>query len=163
MSVTSLVLRALPAVPHLKERWYWDSRPHKLFVARVGSVVVGFRFALFRDVVVGHRPRVIVGSGIAVHPDWQHRGIATRLTVQLIERVKDDEKNEAIVVFLATDDARILLQRAGFVVLDAPVRSHDKEGAVVVETAPCLVKELRAGFIAACCADGILDIGVGSF
>jgi len=160
--IHALVLRALPDVPHLKERWYWDSRPHKLVVARVGSVVVGFRFALFRDVVVGHRHRVIVGSGIAVDPAWHRRGVATLLTQHLIDLVKDDA-NDAIVVFLATDDARPLLRRAGFTTLDVPVQSHDQEGAVVVETAPCLVKELRPGFIAACRADGSLDLGVGSF
>ncbi|MDP2345768.1 MAG: GNAT family N-acetyltransferase [Deltaproteobacteria bacterium] len=157
--LVALVARALPHA-HLNGRWYWDSRPDVVVVAREGASVIGFRMILWRDVVVGARSCSIVGTGVAVDPDWQRQGIATALTHKLLELATG---RDAIVVFLGTDEARPLLDRFGFQLLGVPVSSKNEAGAVVVEEAPCLVKELKPGFTDGVEAAGSLFLGRGTW
>jgi isovaleryl-CoA dehydrogenase len=160
--LVALVARALPGVPELEGRWYWDSRPDVAVVARAGSDVVGVRFAVSRAVVVGGAAARIVGTGIAVDPGWQKRGIGTALTKALLERVVAAD-DDAVVAFLATENARPLLSRFGFSPLSVSVTSRDGAGATVAEAAPCWVKELRAGFVADVVKAGEFCVGRGSF
>ena len=159
--LVALVARALPD-PHLHGRWYWDSRPDAVVVARVvaGGPLVGLRLLIRRDVVVGARRVSIVGTGVAVDPAWQRQGIATALTERLLTEA---EGRAAVVVFLGTEQARPLLDRFGFAPLTVPVTSLDPRGIEVVESAPCLVKELQPGFVAAVVAAGALCVGSGTW
>jgi isovaleryl-CoA dehydrogenase len=161
--LVALVARALPHA-HLEGRWYWDTRPDLVLLAREGEAIVGMRMVVWRDVVVGGRSCSIAGTGVAVDPAWQRKGIATALTTRLLEVA---DQCVAIVVFLGTDQARPLLDRFGFVPLPVPVSREDAAGVVVVEAAPCLVKELRplsgSGFVDAVVAAGSLSLGRGTW
>ncbi len=159
--LVALVARALPQA-HLQGRWYWDSRPDVVVVARavLGGAVIGFRMVVWRDLDVGGQPYAIAGTGVAVDPVWQRQGIATALTTKVLALA---DGCAAVVVFLGTDEARSLLERFGFVPLLVPVVSLDARGSEVKETAPCLVKELQPGFVDAVVATGSLCLGRGTW
>jgi len=154
----ALVARALPDVPALAGRWYWDSRPQVAIVARAADVVVGVRFALARVVDVSGRAFHVVGTGVAVDPAWQRKGVGTALTRVLLSEVVDDA-DDVVIAFLATENARRLLVGHGFVALDVPVFVDDRDGQRVQEQAPCFVRELKPGFVDAVRAAGALFVG----
>ncbi len=155
-ALVELVARALPGVPELRGRWYWDSRPDAAVVARAvvngARVVVGVRFAVYRAIDVAGARFDVVGTGIAVDPAWQRRGIGVALTSAFLAQLVDD-RHAAVIAFLTTENALPLLQRFGFAQLHAPITTVTPGGETVPESAPCFVKELHdSGFVDAASA-----------
>ncbi len=153
----ALVARALPGVPGLAGRWTVEVRPQRALVARVGGAVVGVRMVLTRDVVVRGRTRSVIGTGIAVDPLHQRRGVGHALT-RAVVALAVAEARAAVVAVLATDNARAMLVRHHFAPLAVPVRF-----GAVDEAAPVYVYAVDAGFVADVNVDGALDLGAGLF
>lgn len=84
------------AIPRAREYWEWKHRSNPFgtspaLVAEAEGRVVGLRVFMRwtweRD---GRRIPAVRAVDTATHPDWQGRGIFTRLTLSLVERLTED-------------------------------------------------------------------------
>jgi alkylation response protein AidB-like acyl-CoA dehydrogenase/GNAT superfamily N-acetyltransferase len=140
--LVALAARTFPNEPKLEGRYFYDTRPDSVVIARHDGRVVGLRIITRRTVPFGKRALKLAGIGIAVDPAFQRRGIGrelTRVTLELLRSLGD----ELAVAFLFSPNARTLLTGFGFVPLEAVVSyTARSSNARVVEQAPCYVMEL---------------------
>jgi len=159
-----LVARALPDQPALRGPYYYDSAPDEVVVAmRVGRPV-GVRMLIDRVVTVRSRAVRVAGTGIAVDPEHQRRGIGKALTERVLELARQ-RKVELVLSFLFSDASERLLRSFGFRPLQATVTHDARDGSgVVVERARCFALSLGAlGLLDEIEESGTLSLGVGTW
>jgi alkylation response protein AidB-like acyl-CoA dehydrogenase/GNAT superfamily N-acetyltransferase len=163
-ALVALANRAIPNEPSLAGRYYYDSIPDSVVVARVDGQVVGVRTITRRSVLVGERAVKLAGIGIAVDPDYQRRGVGRRLTAATLELLHG-LGDELVVAFLFSRNAESLLTGFGFRRLAAEVSYTARaSNERVVEQMPCFVRDLAEdGLVADLEARGRLHLGLGTW
>ena len=84
------------SIPRTVEYWSWKHRknpfgPSATIVAESAGEVVGLRaFMRWTWQSCGKRIRAVRAVDTATHPSWRGRGIFTRLTLDLVEQMKDE-------------------------------------------------------------------------
>lgn len=147
---------------HLAGRYYYDSAPDFVVLARHKGQLVGTRIVIRRTVLHCGRSLRLAGLGIAVDPDYQRRGVGRRLT-DFTLRLLADLEDEIAMAFLSNRAGEALLAMFGFRHLRAQVSYVDRiTNALVVETMPCFVREFRpCDAIEGIEREGSLHVGVG--
>jgi len=163
-ALIELVARALPGEAALRGRYYYDSAPEHVVVATHEGRPVGLRMLVERTVLVGSRQVRIAGTGIAVEPDHQRRGVGKALTACALQHLAS-RGVELVVAFLLSDASERLLRSFGFCPLQATVTHDARDGSGrVVEHARCFVLEVTPGaLISEIEAGGTLHLGVGTW
>lgn len=164
--LVALAARTFPGQKELEGKYWYDTRPDSVVVARRDGRVVGVRTLTRRSVLVGERTVRLAGLGIAVDPAHQRQGIGralTRATLSLLRSLGD----ELAVVFLITPHARTLLSGFGFQPLEGVEVSYTARASNerVVEQMPCWVAELGEpdALVPLLRARGKLHLGLGTW
>ncbi len=163
--LVSLAARTFPNQPALAGRYYYDSRPDFVVVARVDGTLVGVRTITRRTVMVGEDALKLAGIGIAVDPAYQRRGIGrqlTQVTLDLLRSLGD----AVAVAFLFSPNAQSLLTSFGFRKLEAEVSYTQRtSNERTVEQMPCFVLELREpdSVVPEIVRRGRLHLGLGTW
>lgn len=164
-ALVALAARAIPNEPALAGRFYYDSKPDSVVVARHEGRVIGVRTITRRTVPLGDRALRLAGIGIAVDPDYQRMGVGRQLTeatVELLRNLGDD----LAVAFLLSRNAEPLLTAQGFGRLAAEVSYTSRAtNERVVEQMPCYVLDLQDtdALVADIEARGKLHLGLGTW
>ncbi|MBL9038140.1 MAG: GNAT family N-acetyltransferase [Archangium sp.] len=164
-ALISLVARVFPDEPALKGRYFYDTPPDAVVVARCNGAVVGTRLVSRRSVQVGPRLVRVAGIGIAVDPAFQRRGVGKRLTAEALSLIRS-MGDEVVLAFLFSRNAESLLASFGFRRLKAEVSyTHRTTGEHVVEQMPCFVSALAESdaVVSDIEARGSLHLGVGTW
>lgn len=83
------------AIPRTREYWHWKHRQNPfgespILVAESDNQLVGIRvFLRWTWMFKGERVAAVRAVDTATHPDWQGRGIFTKLTLRLAQEIKD--------------------------------------------------------------------------
>jgi alkylation response protein AidB-like acyl-CoA dehydrogenase/N-acetylglutamate synthase-like GNAT family acetyltransferase len=161
-SLIALTSRAFPGEETLAKKYYYDSVPTELVLARLNGNLIGFRALTRRTVQVGARRVNLVGMGIAVDPAHQRRGIGKKLTEESLKHVSIDE---IALAFLMNRNAEALLASFGFVSLKTKITFESRvDGSQVTESMPCFARETGDhGIIELIESTGHLHLGLGTW
>jgi ribosomal protein S18 acetylase RimI-like enzyme len=163
-ALIQLTARVFPREPTLKGRYYYDSEPDQVVVARKGGTVAGMRMIVRRTVMLGDRDVRVAGTGIAVDPAFQGIGLGRLLTARALQEI-DAAGDDLVVAFLFDRTAEGLLQTFGFRRIRAEVSYLDrKSGELIKEVMPCYMRAMRAPtLIDEIEARGSIHLGVGTW
>lgn len=163
-ALIQLTARAFPQEPTLKGRYYYDSEPDQVVIARKGGTVAGMRMIVRRTVLLGDRDVRVAGTGIAVDPAFQGIGLGRLLTARALQAI-DAAGDDLVVAFLFDRTAEGLLQTFGFRRIRADISYLDrKSGELIKEVMPCYMRALRApSLLDEIEARGSLHLGVGTW
>ncbi len=107
-------------------RFYFESTPSVVFIARVDGRIAGFRNLVERTCRIGGFYVRIAGVSLAVNPDFRGRGIATRLTEHMLYYVRTTGF-DMVMAFVICHIAAHILEKVGFEKTTTPVRFIDSE------------------------------------
>jgi isovaleryl-CoA dehydrogenase len=163
-ALIQLTARAFPQEPTLKGRYYYDSEPDQVVIARKGGTVAGMRMIVRRTVLLGDRDVRVAGTGVAVDPAFQGIGLGRLLTARALQEI-DAAGDDLVVAFLFDRTAEGLLQTFGFRRIRAEVSYLDrKSGDLIKEVMPCYMRAMRAPtLIDEIEARGAIHLGVGTW
>ncbi len=162
--LVALVAEALPGQPALAGRYFYDSPPQQLVLARGPRGLLGLRILVERTVRIGEREVKLAGTGIAIRPGAQQQGIGKALTARALSELSAAGV-EVAVAFLLPGTSDRLLRRFGFRPLSARVTHLARDsGQLVVERAACYALELRPGaLLEEIESSGVLHLGTGTW
>ncbi|MCC6807204.1 MAG: GNAT family N-acetyltransferase [Deltaproteobacteria bacterium] len=162
--LVAFVAAVMPNEPALAGKYYFDTPPDFVLIARAGERIAGIRVLVRRVVWLEGREVQLAGIGVAVHPDHRGRGVGTALTRRALE-IAEQQGAELVLAFLLNRNAESLLARYGFRRLNAAVSYLDsKSGGLVQETMPGYAKGLRGSAIVdEIEARGTLHLGAGTW
>jgi ribosomal-protein-alanine N-acetyltransferase len=120
VEIRRLALSDLPEIEVIERRAYRTPWSRSMFASELGKATSVCLGAFDGDRLVGY----VVNSryadswhvmNVAVDPDWQRRGIATRLLQRLFELTADDEgRGYTLEVRVTNGDAIRLYEKLGF-------------------------------------------------
>lgn len=161
-ALVALVAEVHGDSPSLRSRWYFDTPPDRVAVARRDDVVIGARLLVVRTVLIGGREVKIGGTGAAVRDGASDEDAA--LVVAVVEEAQR-LGCELLVSFAMTAGAEGRLRERGFRRLSARVTYLERtSGALVEERLPCAVRALSGGaLVDEIEARGELHLGAGTW
>ncbi|MHB8418874.1 MAG: GNAT family N-acetyltransferase [Myxococcales bacterium] len=161
--LVTLVAEALPGQPALRGRYYYDSPPQQLVLARGRGRILGVRILVHRVVRIGDREVRVAGTGIAVRPEAQRQGLGSALTARALAELSAAGV-DLVAAFLLPRSSDGLLRRFGFRPLAARVTHLTCDGELTVERAACHALELKPGaLLEAIESAGELHLGTGTW
>ncbi|MEL6761141.1 MAG: GNAT family N-acetyltransferase, partial [Myxococcota bacterium] len=160
--LVELTRMVFPDESSLDGRYYYDSKPHVVVVARTQGQLAGFRTLHQREIVLHQRSITVVGTGIAVHPSFRSMGIGALLTEEAIALAKERGADLA-VAFLFARSSESLLRKCGFQPLRVRVTYENSvTGELEEERMPGYALDLRGGsFLEEIENSESLHLGVG--
>lgn len=114
LELLSLCLGDTGPIPRSREYWHWKHHanpfgPSRALVAEADSRLVGLRiFMRWTWTTAGERIPSVRAVDTATHPDWQGKGIFTRLTSRLVDEIE----SEGVPLIFNTPNSR---SRPGYI------------------------------------------------